>query len=56
LDAALLSDDSVPHAVVEFGAAVYGNARSAGGVDGCDQVNSRLFHHPDSSKGALNGW
>ena len=50
-----MSDDAVLHAVVEFGATVYGNGRSAGGVDGCNQFNSRLFHHPDSNKDALNG-
>jgi hypothetical protein len=55
VDAVLGSDDAVLHAFVQFGAAVYGNGRSAGGVDGCDEVNSRMFHHPDSNKDALTG-
>ena len=38
------------HAVVEFGAAVYGNARSAGGLDGGDQFHSVPLHSLDSSK------
>jgi hypothetical protein len=50
-----MGDDAVLHAVVEFGAAVNGNGRSASGVDGCDQFNSGFFHHPDSNKDALNG-
>jgi hypothetical protein len=53
--AILGSNDAVLQAVIEFGAAVYGNSRSGGGVDDCDEVNSRFFHHPDSSKDALSG-
>ena len=48
-------DDAVLHAVVQFGAAVYGKARPAGGVDGSNQIDSGLFHQWDSSKDALNG-
>jgi len=46
-------DDAVLQAVVQFGTAVYGKADPAGGVDGSDQVNSGLFHHPDFSKDGL---
>jgi hypothetical protein len=39
------------NAIVEFGAAVYGNGPSAGGLDGCDQFDSVLLHYLDFSKG-----
>jgi hypothetical protein len=49
----LVCDDAVLQAVVQFGAAVYGKTRPAGGVNGCNQINNRLFHQSDSSKEAL---
>ncbi len=55
IDAVLMCDDAVLQAVVEFGTAVYGNARAAYGVNSCDQVNCRLLHQSDSSKDWLNG-
>jgi hypothetical protein len=45
-----VSDDAVLQTVVEFGAAVYGKIRTVGGVDGCNQFDSRLFHQSDSNK------
>jgi hypothetical protein len=54
-DAVILGHDAVLQAVVKFGAAVDGDGRSAGGVDGCDEVYSRFFHHPDSSKDVVTG-
>jgi hypothetical protein len=39
-----MGDDAVLQAIIEFGAAVYGYGRSACDVDGCDEVNCRLFH------------
>jgi hypothetical protein len=52
----VLCDDAVLQAFVQFGAAVNGNSRPAGGVDGCNQVNCGLFHQVDFSKDALIGW
>jgi hypothetical protein len=53
-----LRDDSVVQAVVEFGTAVYGNCRSAGGMDGCDEFDCVPLHYLDFSKGmvALDEW
>jgi hypothetical protein len=51
--AVLVCDDAVLQAVVKFGAAVYGKARATGSVDGCNQIDSGLFHQSDSSKEAL---
>src|SRR6266702_173936 len=50
VDAVFVSYDAVLQAVVEFGAAVYGNSRSPGGMDGCDEFYGRFFHHSNSSK------
>ena len=47
---ALLRDHPMLHAVVEFGAAVYGKARSAGGLDSGNQFHSVLLHSLDSNK------
>jgi hypothetical protein len=47
---ALLRDDAMLQAVVEFGAAIYGNRRSAAGMNGGDQFNCVLLHSLDSSK------
>jgi hypothetical protein len=47
----------VLQAVIEFGAAVNGNGRSAGGVDDGDEFYrwsfSGFFHHGDSNKAGL---
>jgi hypothetical protein len=55
-----LGHDAVLHAVIEFGAAVNGNGRSAGGVDEGDEFYSvsfsGFFHHGDSNKAGLPGW
>jgi hypothetical protein len=55
-----LGHDAVLQAVIEFGAAVNGNGRSAGGVDDGDEFYrlsfSGFFHHGDSNKAALRGW
>jgi hypothetical protein len=37
-------DDAMLEAIVQFGAAVNGNARSACDVDGCNEVYCGLFH------------
>jgi hypothetical protein len=50
IDPVVLCDDAVVHAVVEFGATVYGNSRSAGGMNGRDEFDGGLLHLPDSSK------
>jgi hypothetical protein len=50
IDTALLRDDAVVQAVVEFGATVYGDGRSGGGMDGCDEFVGGLLHFLDSSK------
>jgi hypothetical protein len=55
MDAILLRDDSVLQAVVEFGATVYGNSRSASGMNGCDEFVGGVLHHFDSSKVRLQG-
>jgi hypothetical protein len=55
MDAILLRDDAVLQAVVEFGATVYGNGRSGGGMDGCDEFDSGLLHLLDSSKVGFPG-
>ena len=44
MDTVLLSDDAVQQAVVEFGAAVYGNGRSANGMDGGDEFDGGPLH------------
>jgi hypothetical protein len=54
-----LGHDAVLQAVIEFGAAVNGNGRSAGGVDDSDEFYSvsfsGFFHHGDSNKAGLPG-
>jgi hypothetical protein len=37
-------DNAVLQAIVEFGAAVNRKVRAGGSVDGCDEVNCRMFH------------
>jgi len=39
-----LGYDAVLQAIVQFGAAVNGNGRSACDVDGCDEVDCGRFH------------
>jgi hypothetical protein len=55
LGAVRVSDDAMLQTVVEFGAAVNGSVPSAGGLNGCDEFDSRLFHQSDSSKDAVIG-
>jgi hypothetical protein len=54
-----LGHDTVLQAVIEFGAAVNGNGRSASGVDDSDEFYSvsfsGFFHHGDSNKAGLRG-
>jgi hypothetical protein len=50
VDPVVLCDDAVLQAVVEFGATVYGNVRSAGGMNGCDEFDGGVLHHFDSNK------
>jgi hypothetical protein len=50
IDPFVLCDDAVLQAVVEFGATVYGNVRSTGGMNGCDEFVGGVLHHFDSSK------
>jgi hypothetical protein len=54
-----LGHDAVLQAVIEFGAAVDGNGRSAGGLDKSDEFyrgsSIGFFHHADSSKAGLRG-
>jgi hypothetical protein len=47
IDPVRLCGDAVAHAVVEFGATVYGNGRSASGMNGCDEFDSGLLHSLD---------
>jgi len=55
IDPVRLCDDAVLQAVVEFCATVYGDGRSGGGMDGCDEFVGGLLHLPDSSKVGLPG-
>jgi hypothetical protein len=55
IDPVRLCDDAVMQAVVEFGTTVYGNGRSSGGMDGCDEFDSGLLHLLDSSKVGFPG-
>ena len=54
-----LGHDAVLQAVIEVGAAVDGNGRSAGGVDEGDEFYSvsfsGFFHQGDSNKAELRG-
>jgi hypothetical protein len=50
IDPFVLCDDAVLQAVVEFGATVYGNSRSASGMNGCNEFDGGLLHLLDSSK------
>jgi hypothetical protein len=53
IDPVLLCGDAVVQAVVEFGATVYGNVRSASGMNGCDEFDSGLLHLLDFSAFSL---
>jgi hypothetical protein len=44
---ALLRDDAMLQAVVEFDAAVYGNDRSAAGLNGGDKFDRVVLHSMD---------
>jgi hypothetical protein len=54
-----LGHNTVLQAVIELGAAVNGNGRSAGGVDEGNEFYSvsfiGFFHHGDSNKAGLRG-